>query len=388
MRTRIYIFFLLYTAIFLVFYINGCVRNNAGAIPGLKNTVLKPYQDQLLSIAFETATKIPTNPHIKSRCLAQQTVVENCFELDQPQKALEYIEQIENWRKQFCYGELALYCAKHGATKSDIQYFLNLANQVPEQSQEWRKDLVDEKIAQTKAYMERTRQKTDAFDPNSFDKEMENIQKLVSTENFDSVQISLGAYTELYNRYYSNVEYRDQIENKIKSSWDKMPILIRINFLMDMAGFALDHKDKAKALELVNDAQKMKDTSTWPIRYEIPLIAKLAEFHFLAGDIDGANKELKKSLDMFDKNQEKIVNIDKAGILRSIAEACQKTVDTTSSRNIYERAIDAGIENPNSLPRAEDLSATCCSMALHKIEPGEELLNKIKKIESALSDPW
>ncbi len=384
MKIRFYLFILPCITLLLIFFLNSCADNNAGSIPDLKNSTLESYQNELLSIAFETASKIPTYPHIKTRCLEQQKVVETCLSLDQAQKAFEYINKIDNWRKQSCFAELALYCAEHNASKSDIQYFLNLSNQVPEQTEDWRKDQVDEKIAQTKSYIEKAKKQ----DPNSFDTEMENIEKLVSTEDFDAIQAALGAYTDLYNRYYSNEERRDLIENRIKSSWDKMPILLRINFLTDMANFSLEHKDHSKALELVNEAQKIKDSSNWPVQYEISLIAKLAGIRFLADDKDRANEDLKKSLEMFDENHEKIINIDKAGILRSIAEAYRKTGDITLSRNIYERAIDAGIENPNSRPRAEDLSATCCSMALNKVKPDAELLIKIKKIEGALSDPW
>jgi hypothetical protein len=55
---------------------------------------------------------------------------------------------------------------------------------------------------------------------------------------------------------------------------------------------------------------------------------------------------------------------------------------------LYKRTIEAGIENPNSRPRAEDLSATCCSMALHNVKPDAELLSRISQIRDGLGDPW
>ena len=44
--------------------------------------------------------------------------------------------------------------------------------------------------------------------------------------------------------------------------------------------------------------------------------------------------------------------------------------------------------NERALARAEDLAATCCSMALHGMEPNVELISRIHKIRDNLGDPW
>lgn len=360
----------------------GC-DDNKKAEPQLKDSTIESYQTELLNTAFKVSSAIPTYPHIKSRCLEQQNVVEACLELNQAKMAFEFIKQIENWRKQLCCAELALYCAKNDYKESDVQYFLSLASQVPENTEDWRKDQVDAEIAQTNAVIEQANQKLD-----NFDEELKALEKLVSTENFDTVQSALGTYSELYNRFYSNSERRNLIENKIKSSWDKMPVLIRINFVLDMANSSLDHNEKPEALKLVNESREMMDSETWPPRYGIPLLAKIAKFHALSGDPNTAKSELKEALDIYNNNSNQIVNIDKADVLRPIAEAYITAKDTALSNNIYKQAIEAGIENPNSRPRAEDLSATCCSMALNKFEPGRELFSRIKEVQENLSDPW
>ncbi len=62
--------------------------------------------------------------------------------------------------------------------------------------------------------------------------------------------------------------------------------------------------------------------------------------------------------------------------------------DTAAALMVYKRAVEEGVENPNSRPRAEDLSATCLSMALHMVEPDAELKNRIRQISEGLGDPW
>ena len=55
---------------------------------------------------------------------------------------------------------------------------------------------------------------------------------------------------------------------------------------------------------------------------------------------------------------------------------------------LYRGAVEAGLDNPNSRPRADDVSATCLSLAKHGLEPGSELLGKIEAIVKGLGDPW
>ena len=55
---------------------------------------------------------------------------------------------------------------------------------------------------------------------------------------------------------------------------------------------------------------------------------------------------------------------------------------------MYKTAVEEGTANPNSRPRAEDLTATCCSMALSAVEPDKELWAKLKQIYEGLGEPW
>jgi tetratricopeptide (TPR) repeat protein len=226
------------------------------------------------------------------------------------------------------------------------------------------------------------------FNADSFDREIEALEKTIISGQFDVVKNTLGAYTEFFNRFYTDSERRALIEEKIKAAWGRMPISVRIELLTELIDFALAHSDQAKALELVNEAQTIMDTGNWQLRFAIPLKAKLAGLRFRAGDEQGAQKEAQNVLNLFNTEREKIVNIYRAKMLRSISEAYWTMGDNDTALDLYKRTIEAGIENPNSRPRAEDLTATCCSMALHNVKPDVELLSRIHKILDNLGDPW
>ena len=83
-----------------------------------------------------------------------------------------------------------------------------------------------------------------------------------------------------------------------------------------------------------------------------------------------------------------IVNIYRAQCLRSIAEAWHALGDQPRALAAYARAAEAGVENPNSRPRADDLAATCCSLATNNCEPDTALWKRLEAIRDGLGDPW
>src|SRR5262249_55619408 len=97
---------------------------------GVPDAALKPFQTELLELAFKAATAIPSFPLIKDRCSLQAAVVNACIELDQPQRAFAYTAKIDNWRRGELYADLAFHLAsKHGITP-EVQRCLDLAEKV------------------------------------------------------------------------------------------------------------------------------------------------------------------------------------------------------------------------------------------------------------------
>jgi len=408
--------FLVLAGFLLFLFVEGCGKSGGGhdliqnksaeMESSLSDKPISTYQTELLSLAFNTATAIPLKPHIKDRSRAQEKVVKACLELDQPVSALRFIEEIYNWRRGTGYAELAFYCAERGYSNK-VQEYLNLADQVSDSAEGWCRDRIRVKITQTYTLLGQNQQakkyETDiaksetgkvaqvkalVADENSFDEQMNLLGTLTATEDFDTLRNTLKAYVNLFNRFYEDVNRRSLAEEKIKNLWSKMPVFIRIELLMEMAGFALDHADKIKGLELVNEAKNLFDGAKWPLKNHIKIMSKLNELRYQAGDRKTAKTEMDKLLNFFNTKGDKIVNIYRAGVLRPIAEAYQSMRDKETALLIYKRAVEEGIKNPNSRPRAEDLSATCLSMALNKVEPDAELWDKIRKIKDELGDPW
>lgn len=381
-------------------------QSESGAVVPLTDRPLAVYQSELLEHAFETATAIPVKPHIKDRARAQEKVVAASLELDQPLRAQYLVERIDNWRRGSGYCDLALYCARRGYSEETQQY-LNLAVQISELAEDWRRDQIKVKIANTYAWLGQSMRPgqpgagagdtewgkaagVEAMDAGEdhFEGQMNALDALIAPGNYDMVENALKACANLFNRFYDDAGRRFLTEEKIKASWGKLPVFKRVELLTELAGFALDHTDRAKALELISEAQQFIDNVKWRPEHRIPLASELIRLRFRAGDAQQARNEADALLALFDAQRDAMVNIYRAGTLRPIAEAYQSMGDTETALAVYKRAVQEGVENPNSRPRAEDLSATCCSMALYGAMPDAELWNKIQQIKDSLGNPW
>lgn len=370
------------------------------------NQNLQAFQSKLIDLAFQTATKIPVDPHIKDRSKSQELVIQTCLELNQPEQAMESIDSIKNWRRGSCYADLALYYAQNGESEKINQY-LNLAEKISEETEDWRRDHIRVKIAQVHALLgdeEKANEyesgvvesevgKVDAveasrIDDEAFQEVIQSLEALVNQQSFDVLKNTLNAYAKLYERFYSNEEKRSLIEDKIKSSWTKIPVNIRIDVLIQLAEVSIHLSDNQKALQFADEAQSFLDQYQWKLEHKIPLTARVIELRFKAGDQKTAESLAKESLNLFIKNKQQIVNIWRAGALRPLAQAFKTIGDEYASLSVYKLAIDEGSINPNSRPRAEDLTATCCSMALNSVEPDEELWARINQIFKELDQPW
>jgi tetratricopeptide (TPR) repeat protein len=382
----------------------------ASALP---DRPLAAYQTELLEIAFDSATKFPVKPHLATRSKTQESVVEACFELDQPRRALSYVQQIDDWRRGMGYADYAFYSAQHGQKKDDVRHYLDLARDTAahwmkdQDSQYWQIDRIKAAIARTHLVMGETQEaarfeagtadfeaekvevlKASLLTPDLFDHEFELIDRSIATGNFDLTKSGLETAAQLFGKFYTDAGRRSMLEAKIKSSWTKLPLQIRIDLMIEMIEAALDHQDRTKALALVAETRELMESAPWLPEDRIPLLGKLAGLRHRAGDEQAAKGELDEAIATFDAEREKIQSFNRAGALRPLAVVYRSMGDNQGALALYRKAIEEGSVNPNARPRAVDLSATCCSMALHGVEPDAELKARIKQIRDGLVDPW
>jgi tetratricopeptide (TPR) repeat protein len=373
---------------------------------------LTPVQVELLDLAFRSVSAMPTVPHEKNRSRAQESVVAACLQLDQPRRALAYLEQIAGWRRGACYADLAFHLAERGDV-GEVQKYLDAALRIADgatnegASQEWRRDRIRAKVARTRLLLgqqdeawrlqqglgdseigQLTAAKAKVLDPAAFDAQVKALDAVLAKAGFDHAQAALQMCVRLFDRFFDDAGRRAQVEERVKSAYEQLPILARFELLLELADVALAHADRAKAIELLRHTQRVVQGATWLPEDRIALLASLVTRRARAGDVEQARKDADSLLTSFYDERDRIVDIQRGRALRPLAEAMHALGDAANALRVYKRAVEEGVQNPNSRPRADDLAATCLSMAVAGFEPDAELRARMAAVGKALGNPW
>jgi hypothetical protein len=211
---------------------------------------------------------------------------------------------------------------------------------------------------------------------------------LATAKDMDNATGGLLGALELYEGQYGKSDRRTALEKVIHDGWKPLPIFQRIEIQLKMCNTALAHGDRAHAMDLVAEAETIKAGAKWPIEYETPLAARLAEYRYRAGDQSQAAASLAAVLAKYEANKQFMLNIEYVGALLPVAEAYVTISDRQGALAVYKMATEESLVNPNSRPRALDVSAICRSLALHGFEPDATLRERLRQIRKGLSDPW
>lgn len=372
----------------------------------LRDAVLAAFRIELLELALDAASAIPIEPHEKDRSREQEAVAGIGLRLDQPVRVVAYIDQIANWRRGAAYADLAMYCAERGFV-TDARRHLAVAEFVAGGIDDWQRDRIRMGIAkvlfvlgegESAASIESELPEYEAGKISSvrvmtseadvFESQLKELEHAASIGHFDMLRHALEACSLLFDRHYKDAVRRDAVEHAIKSSWTKVPIQIRVDLLLAMAGFAAEHDDQTKCLALVNEAQQIVDMNIWVPEHLVPMQARLAAMRAKGGDTVTAKTNADAALRLYIDQRQVIQSMDRADALRPLAEAYQSMGHDTAALRVYRLAIEDGAENPNARVRAMDLSATCRSMAASGVEPDDDLWTQLRDIRKGLVAPW
>lgn len=382
----------------------------------LTDAPLAAFRTELLDVAFASASALPLQPHARNRARAQEAVAAVCLELDQAARARSYVAEIGDWRRGAGLADLAHHCAEHGRADLALELLEQARAVVDAQvkaagaenvTDTWQPDRIRSKIARAELALGRAgaaeplvagssapqtgrvlATEVSTLTEKEFDESATSLGRLVNTGTFDEVSGALDALVLLWTRVQTDDARRARVESILAGVWGKVPLLVGIEARFALARGALEVGDQPAARKWIMTARDFLQLAQWETEVEVGLRARIGALLHRAGDADAARKEIGAGLALFDRNHDKIVNIERAGALREVAEALHSIGDTPGALRTYRRALDEGVVNPNSRSRAEDLSATCRSMARAGVEPDAETWQHIHAIQSALGAPW
>ena len=376
-------------------------------IPAGFDAPLTSDQRELLALASQAAEAIP---HDKPRAVAEESVAVTALRLDAPSLAYEYARRVENWRKGSLIADLAM----HFVDRDEVGLAERLAERAfriargteAEDPQSWRRARIAAKaghvyvrvgrLADAANLLEgiqspdmgivdnaRVKTMSDA----DFDQYLASVELATQAGDLELVVHTFGSCVELMDRFWMDGTRRERLEAVMRGYWSRMPIPERLKLIMRLADVAVGKEDAAAALGYLDEAQGVVDSTRWLPRHLLPVQAELAVMRFNAGDEAGGRSGLRTALSTYDTEWVDMTDIWRAGALRPVAEGFDRTGDAEQAALVYARVLEDGNVNPNVKPRAEDLAATCCSMALFGFEPDEAAWARMRELRVGLAQP-
>jgi hypothetical protein len=368
------------------------------------------YRLDLLHLAFEAVSAMPTQPHAKNRARAQETVVAACLGLDQPKLAQELAARIDDWRRGICLADLALYCLEHGRIDA-VPPLLEAADRIAEQAksdtQSWHRDRIRARIGQAHLRLGRHQQANEYVsgvapadlgtfdsaaarlaDPVDFAAQVKAIDTVIAAGNFEPIRNVLQVCVDLYDRYHDDEERRAQVETRALNGYDRLPVAVRLDLIAQLVDVALRHEDVASAKRFLDQADKLLEHPAMPVEDELATRARFAKLRGKVGEPAKGRTAAGAAVARFYGERDRIVDIDRGIALRPLAAAFAELGDKAEAKRVFLAAIEEGLHNPNSRPRAEDLAAVCVAMATSGFEPDAELRARLDQIKKGLGNPW
>jgi len=384
-----------------------------------KDAPLAEFRRELLQLAFQAASALPMDPHKKSRGKAQEIVALACLDLDQPTMAREFATHIADWRRGAVLADYAHWMAVHGDA-AEAKKYVEFADQIARDvgrdatDQEWRRDTIRNKMARALAAahdLAEAQKVAATIDPSSgqafdsgwaatassradhvtaemLDKELSTLDDTLLTAASGQAFNVVAVYVRLYDKFYADEAQRTKIGKRVQTRDSKLPPDMHVSGLVELARVAAKHGDRENAKRLLADVREFLRTTELGLEYTLGLVPVVATVSAKAGELDAAKAELADGLRRYHENRDSFRQTKRAEVLRPFAEGFHAVGDDVQAAEIYELVLEEGVENPNSRPRAHDLSETCVSMARHGFEPNDKLKARIRQILNGLGDPW
>lgn len=363
-------------------------------------------RSSLLTTAFAVASSMPVDPHGRDRSRLQEAVARACLDSDMVDQAAKLADQMQGWRR----GHVIALCGQYFARRGQADSARDCADRallVDVGDTTWGKDVVVTEVAkiyvllgdESRAYSlvavgqptERGQvetARTARVPMDQMDGQADMFDQAIATGNFDLARGGIDGYLVWLDRVIDDAPRRARALTALSGAFSGLPLDLQVRYRVQLAEvlYSRGYKELAKT-EVDRASALFKETVFLP-EDTAPLGAVIAKARFRMGDADSARSELRALRAAYNAQSDLIVNLRRAASLRALAEGFLLLGDSDDAVESYKAALDAGAINPNARPRAEDLSATCVSMAMSGFQPSPEFMLRIDNLRAGLVDPW
>ena len=364
----------------------------------------------MLERAFGVARRFPDKPFIKDRAKHEGMVVDACLGLGEVAAASAFAERsCFTWRRAESFALIAGHQAAAGDRASAARGVDRALSELDrlEEAPDWARERVRAACARVMLRLgDPARAATllaadapaleagyaafraEVATPAELDACADSFDRGIATQNFDLARAGLDGYLAILARSGDDAPRRARAVRALEAGIPGLPRDLQVAYMLrtsDALAAAGRHE------EALAEAGRARDrfAQTEFLPEDVAAIgAPVAAAFARLGQAPAALAQLDALEAGFVAATDRIPDFERARSLRALAEASVAAGDRARARRLYAQALDVGALNPNARPRAEDLCATCVSMAVSGMPAGDAAVARIGAIESGLVDPW
>ena len=386
---------------------HGSPAASAGPVSSVAEAApVAEWRRAMLAQGFDVASQIPVEPHAKDRARAQESVAKTCLELGLTDEAARCAEGMSGWRRCEAFALVGLKLAAAGQ-RDRARLMALQALDFPADIETWAREMVSTQAARIYlligdesraletmkgcppaelARFEAAR--VASVDSGRLDAQADAFDRSIATLNFDLARSGIDGYMAYLLRVLDDAPRRERALQALDAGIKGLPLDLQVSTNADLAVSLHAHGQPALAAQYLERAATLNATTTFLAEDLAPFGVIVAKARIRMGDTAGARADLERLRAQYDARSEEIVNLRRATSLRALAEGFALIGARDEAVRCQRDALEAGTINPNSRPRAEDLSATCASIALAGIEPDASIRQRIERARAGLADPW
>ncbi len=377
---------------------------NAAAVIAQETRAVTTFE--LAVFAWDVASLIPSNPHIKDRARMQEEAVTTLITLGDFERSRAWIDSIGDWRKGAAWAELAIAYARKGEFAS-AKACGELARTEARRAEDWQRDLINAKVARMLVLAgddagavtletgvraaeggQVSLARMEKAEGAALEAELVAMNERLASKDFDVQRNGIASYLEYFSRFYDNAEARANAEERIAGAMKKVPAMLRFETNLQLAQVAAAHHDAASMTGYIDAAMSSTTLSGWMPEDRIRGIGRIATVAAQGGDVTRSRALAAEALAQFEADYIKMPDVFRAAALRPTAEAYATLRDQPLALSTFLRVVEEGAKNPNARPRAEDLAGTANALARMQFVPDAALWSRMQQVARGLQSPW
>lgn len=364
------------------------------------------WRDALLDTAMRTASTFPEKAHARVKSRLQRDVAETAIATGRTGAAIRYADAITDWRADEVRALAAQALAAAGRRAEAEACLAKAVDGVP-RSQDWMRDQLNAEIGVACAALgqiEQARRFAAAAPPEltgkvearivevcptqDLDQESEAFDRAIATGSLDIVRSGIDGQFAIWARDPRQTAHGRHAEAAIRGGLRGLPVDLQIRTHLRLAEHLARAGRTDDARREMDQAAGMFAATDLDSELSAPLLRDLVDGHSRFGDATAARELVQRALDKYPQLSLRLADIDRADYLRCLAEAQVLLGDRDAALRTWDQALEAGRQNPNARPRAEDLCRTCLSMTRSGVEPTPAMKTTIAQIAGGLKSPW